>query len=154
MSILTQGTQFYILDEADTGNEVIELCGITDPGSFDVSETDIETTNLKSTAREKVSGLKEYSDGSMSFNYIADDAGQQKMLALEASGASFRLLVAFSDGVADPTYAGSYTLPADRTYRDIPVASVTASETASTDDIWRGTYNIKVAGEITKVAKP
>lgn len=153
-NVKVQGTQFYILDDTDTGNEVIELTGVTNPGSFDSSQSDIDITHLGSTAREKLAGLTEYSDASLEFNFDPADAGQTKMLALAASGASFRLLVAFADGSADPTYSGGYTLPADRTYRDIPIASVTVSETGGIDDIWRGTYNLKVSGAVTKVAKP
>ena len=56
----TQGTELYMLDpDASAGNEVLKIGNITGYGDFGKQANDITTTNLDSTAVEKISGLPE-----------------------------------------------------------------------------------------------
>lgn len=151
MTIKTQGTRVFIYDSADTGNEVTEVIGVTDLGSFSSSKTSIPTTHLGSTQVDKVSGLTDNGTTSMAFNVDDTDAGQIKMRSLDTAGTQFRIFVCYSNGTEIPSYSGSLTVPTDRSYVDATV-TVTVTEQGSTDDIIRGSFEFDVSAK-TRVLK-
>ncbi|MEV4934924.1 phage tail tube protein [Sphingobium sp. LSP13-1-1.1] len=81
-AVETQGTVLSI--ETATG-VFTPVAKITDFSAFSGSASVIDTTNLDSTAKEKLMGLQDFGQVSINFLVIPNDAGQ---VALEAAKAS------------------------------------------------------------------
>ena len=79
LGLKTQGTEIYLLDDTDTGNEVRKLGNITDLGEFGPVAGDIDVTNLDSTAKEYFSGLVDNGTITIGFNYDPADVSQQTL---------------------------------------------------------------------------
>lgn len=102
-AVETQGTVLAI--ETATGT-FTPIAKITDFSAFSGSASVIDTTNLDSTAKEKLMGLQDFGQVSINFFVIPDDAGQ---VALEAAK-SARTLKNFKltlNDTANTTYAFS-----------------------------------------------
>lgn len=143
-TLKTQGTEFYVLDATDTGNEVTKIGQIT---SFDITDSDdpqITTTNFDSTRQEFESGLPGELGSSIGFDYDPSGVGVEKLRAARNAGTRLRIFVAGSESTTQPTFATStFTLPTDRTTWDIDTARITSFDLdASADDIWRGTTSL------------
>jgi len=81
-AVETQGTVLSI--ETATG-VFTPIAKITDFSAFSGSASVIDTTNLDSTAKEKLMGLQDFGQVSINFLVIPNDAGQ---VALETAKAS------------------------------------------------------------------
>lgn len=101
-AIETQGTVLSIKTGASTFTPIAQ---ITDFSAFGGSASVIDTTNLDSTAKEKLMGLQDFGQVSINFNVIPSDAGQ---VAVEAAKAS-RALTDFKLVLSDNT---TYTFSA------------------------------------------
>lgn len=143
-TLKTQGTEFYVLDSTDSGNEVTKIGQIT---SFDITDNDdpqITTTNFDSVRQEFESGLPGELSSSIGFDFDPGGLGIEKLREARNSGTRLRIFVAGSESNTQPTFsAGTFTLPTDRTTWDINTARITSFDLdASADDIWRGTTSL------------
>lgn len=152
-TLKTQGTEFYILDSADTGNEVRKIGQITGfSGVGSGSATEIETTNFDSTAKEFVVGLRDNGSISINLDWDPQDASHDVLNDL-VGGANKRFFIACSEAATDPTFAAStYTLPTARTTIDFQAGVVSFQLDAGTDDVWRGTVELRISGALTITA--
>jgi len=145
----TQGTDFYILDAADTGSEVIKIVGITGFSGVGGTAGEIDITDLDSVAREFLPGLKDNGSISLNLKWEPDEASQVKLEEL-FGGANVRFLVAGAEAATAPTFSGgSYTIPTDRTTLDFSAGVLQFQKDSETDNIWRATVSLRVSGAIT-----
>lgn len=147
--VKTQGTELYLLDSTDSGNEVRKIGSITGFSGIGGEAGEIDVTDMDSVAREFLTGLKDNGTVSINFDYDPQDESQQTMDAL-VGGANKRFLVALSESSTQPTYGSDFTLPTDRTTFDFTAGVRSFQLDASADDAWRGTTNLRVSGDITK----
>lgn len=147
--VKTQGTELYLLDDTDSGNEVRKIGSITGFSGIGGEAGEIDVTDMDSVAREFVTGLQDNGTVNINFDYDPQDESQQTLDAL-VGGANKRFLVALSESDTQPTYSSTYTLPTDRTTFDFSAGVRSFQLDASADDAWRGTTNLRVSGDITK----
>jgi len=102
-AVETQGTVLSI--ETATG-VFTPVAKITDFSAFSGSASVIDTTNLDSTAKEKLMGLQDFGQVSINFLVIPNDAGQVALESAKASRAlkNFKLQLNDTDNT---TYAFS-----------------------------------------------
>lgn len=148
-TLKTQGTELYILDDANTGNEVQKIGNITGGSGVGGTAGEITATNLDSTAQEFVVGLKDNGTVSLNLDWDPSDASHVTLDSL-VGGTNKRFFIACSESDTQPTWATSvYTLPTDRTTLDFNGGVLSFQKDFGTDDIWRGSVDIRVSGDIT-----
>ena len=96
-AIETQGTVLSIKTGPTTFTPIAQ---ITDFSAFSGSASVIDTTNLDSTAKEKLMGLQDFGKVSLSFNLIPSDAGQVALEAAKASRALTEFKLVLSEGTS------------------------------------------------------
>lgn len=147
----TQGTEFFILDAANSGAEVQKIAQITGFSGVGGQAGEIDVTDMDSTAREYLAGLKD--NGTISLNVNWDPANASHVtLDSIVGGAEKRFVIGCSDGTTDPSYTSTFTIPTDRTTLDFQGSVLSFQKDAETDNIWRGTVTIRVSGAITITA--
>lgn len=148
--IKTQGTELYILDPTDTGNEVRKIGRVTGAGEFSTSTTEITTTNLDSTSVEKINGLTDNGTVTFQYDYDPQDGGQLSLMSRKG-GSNARFLLCLSESSTPPSYSGgNYVLPTDRTTLDFFAAVQSVDKGGNTDDIWRGSFTLSISGTVTE----
>lgn len=150
-TLKTQGTEIYLLDDADTGNEVRKIGQITGFSGVGGQAGEIDVTDLDSLAREFAAGLKDNGTISINVNWDPQDASHTTLDGL-VGGAEKRFFIACSEASTQPTYSAGYTLPTDRTTLDFNGVLLSFQLDAETDNVWRGSLSIRVSGAITKTA--
>lgn len=96
----TQGTELYMLDPDGTpGNEILKVGNITGYGDFGKQSNDIITTNLDSTAVEKLAGLPDNGDLGLTVNVDPKASSHKKLEALAGTDARRQFVIGYSDGV-------------------------------------------------------
>lgn len=150
--VKTQGTELFILDSTDTGNEVTKIGRVTGISGIGGQAGDIDTTDLDSLAREFATGLVDNGTVTIDVNYDPADAGQVKINSLNG-GPNVRFLIAGSEDATDPTFsAGNFTIPTARTTFDFTGGVTQFSKDLSADDVYRGSITVRVSGAITETA--
>jgi len=148
--VKTQGTELYLLDDSDTGNEVRKVGAITGFSGIGGEAGEIDITDMDSVAREFMAALKDNGTVNVNFDYDPQDEAQQTIDALQG-GANKRFLLALSESDTQPTFdTSTYTLPTDRTTFDFNASVHSFQLDGNADDAWRGTTNLRVSGDITK----
>jgi len=147
--VKTQGTELYLLDDTDSGNEVRKIGSITGFSGIGGEAGEIDITDMDSVAREFLTALKDNGTVNVNFDYDPQDESQQTLDAL-VGGANKRFLVALAESDTQPTYSSTFDLPTDRTTFDFNAGVRSFQLDASADDAWRGTTNLRVSGDITK----
>lgn len=118
MAVLTQGTQVYFIDPADSSVVTVQCATSFNPGGAPADQ--IEDTCLESTARTYKRGLRTPGQATLTIN--ADPANTSHVRLHELSEddtvASVKWAVGFSDGTAPPTVDsnGAFVLPTTRTF--------------------------------------
>src|SRR5262245_14477281 len=96
MAIRTQGTVIEHLKTAPSTYEVIgQVISFDGPGG---KAAIIDTTNLASTAKEKLPGLPDEGAFDMSVNYAGNDLGQAALQAARMAQSIVHMRVTFTDG--------------------------------------------------------
>lgn len=144
----TQGTEIYLLDETNSGSEVLKFGNITDIGEFGPTAGDIDVTNMDSVAFEFFAGLVDNGTVTVGFNYDPQNITQQTLTAL-AGGETKRFVIACSETGTDVTYSSIFDIPTDRTTFDFQANVQGVPKGGSVNDIWRGTISLRVSGGIT-----
>lgn len=80
-------------------------------GGFNGQANEIDTTHLRSTAKEYMLGLQDFGTAEFGF-FMISDTGQSRLRTLKASGASSAFTVSLSDGriAAFMAYVQSFTV--------------------------------------------
>jgi len=147
-TLKTQGTELFILDDTNSGSEVEKIGQVTGFSGVGGTAGEITTTNFDSTAQEFVAGLTDNGTVSIDVDWDPQDASHVSLDALEG-GANTRFVIAGSEDETDVTYTSTYTLPTARTTLDFSGAVLSFQKTGGTDDVWRGTIQVRVSGSIT-----
>ena len=149
LGLKTQGTEIWLLDDTDVGNEVRKLGNITDVGEFGPTAGDIDVTNMDSGAFEFFAGLVDNGTITIGFNYDPADVTQQTLNDL-AGGANKRFVIGCSESATQVLFADPlFTIPTDRTTFDFDAAVQGMPKGAGVNDIWRGTISLRVSGVVT-----
>jgi hypothetical protein len=102
MAFEAQGTEFYwsATTAASTGAAVLvgEVTDFSGPGG---QAAIIDVTNLNSTAKEKLVGLRDEGQVSISLNLSFSDAGQIALRADRASRSKKKCVIKFNDSTTD-----------------------------------------------------
>lgn len=149
--VRSQGTEVFIVDPAATGAEIIKLGNIVNVGEYGPLAPDIDTTNLDSTAREKMSGLPDNGDFAVTLNVAEGNAGHEFLEDNAGSATRYQIIVADSTGIAAPTYSlGAAVMPADRTSRHF-LGSIKSFriQGISPDSVVTALVNFGISGGIT-----
>lgn len=157
---LGQGTQLFLLDSTDTGNEVRQVLGITSTGTSSPSRTKTDTTELDSTGKENILGLSDPGTRTFAYNFHTGAGtkteSQVAIKALEGTSTNYRWVLCAGDGTVIPTFAASvYTLPSqsERTYWDFMAGLENMTSGASGDDIYKGDIVLSLSGTVTESRK-
>jgi hypothetical protein len=148
LGLKTQGTEIWLLDATDTGNEVRKLGNITDVGEFGPTAGDIDVTNMDSSSMEFFAGLVDNGTITIGFNYDPANVTQQTLTAL-AGGKNVQFVIGCSESATQVTYSAGFVIPTDRTTFDFNGNVQGMPKGASVNEIWRGTISIRVSGDIT-----
>lgn len=147
--VKTQGTEIYLLDDTDTGNEVRKIGAITGFSGIGGEAGEIDVTDMDSVAREFLTGLKDNGTVTLNFDYDPQDASQQTLDSL-VGGANKRFVIGLSESATAVTYTSDFQIPTDRTTFDFNAGVRSFQLDAQADDAWRGTMTLRVSGDITK----
>ena len=150
-TLKTQGTEIYILDATNSGSEVEKIGQITGFSGVGGQAGEIDVTDMDSTAREFVAGLKDNGTVSINVNWDPTDASHVTLDSL-VGGANKRFIIGCSEASTDPSYTSTFTIPTDRTTLDFNGSVLSFQKDAETDNVWRGTLTIRVSGAITITA--
>jgi hypothetical protein len=122
MSMLTQGTNVYILDpEATGGPEVLAVECPTNVSGISAPRDQIEDTCLDATARSYQPGLMTPGQATIALNLDLRLASHQRILELWQSGTKFDMAVGYNvgsdpDAVPGVDTAGEFDFPDTRGY--------------------------------------
>lgn len=97
-AISAQGTTIQI-DTGTTGTpNLTAIVNVSDISGFDGKATEIDTTNLSSTAKERVLGLQDWGQVTLSTNINLKEASHAALLAAKKDGKVRNFTVTLSDG--------------------------------------------------------
>lgn len=131
-AIETQGTTFEI-QTADTPSIVwTAIGGFKDFNGFGGSAAVIDTTDLSSTAKEKLMGLQDWGQFQINFNHDDGDAGQTALVTAKASRALKHFKLTLSDGT-EYTFSGFVT---------------SKSISGGVDAVVAGSATIEISGDV------
>lgn len=150
-TLKTQGTEIYILDATNSGSEVEKIGQITGFSGVGGQAGEIDVTDMDSTAREFVAGLKDNGTVTINVNWDPTDASHVTLDSL-VGGANKRFVIGGSEDSTDPSYTSTFTIPTTRTTLDFNGSVLSFQKDAETDNVWRGTLTIRVSGAITITA--
>ena len=93
------GTGFtpYVSGGTATARTMTDVAETSQVAGFDGQASEVDTTHLRSTAKEYVLGLQDFGNVTLSL-FTATDAGQARLRALKASGNADAFSVTLSDG--------------------------------------------------------
>lgn len=154
----TQGTALYLLDTYNSPDAVLKIANVSTIDSLGGAASDIDVTNLDSTAREYLVGLKDNGTASFGLNLNPQDNSHQTILAI-SGGARYAWAIGCSDGTDPPTInsvtpgSESFTLPATRTWFTFSASVQEATVGLQTDDAIRIQGGLRVSGAITMTPK-
>lgn len=97
-AIKSQGLTLEIGDVGDSPDTLTEIKEITNFSIFDGQANEIDTTNLQSTAKERMMGLQDFGSGSFDLNFLSADTGQVEARAAKAAQTQKTFLITFSNG--------------------------------------------------------
>lgn len=112
-----------------------EILGIKSYSGFDGQASEIDVTDLKSTAKEYRLGLRDFGNFSMEINRDGDDPGQAGLAALYGNG---------NVGVFQLTLPNGDTYDFNALVKSFPIAG-------SVDQVVTGTVQLRVTGDVTEV---
>ena len=147
----TQGFEVFLLDDADTGNEVRKIAQISGTNGLGGSATEIPITNFDSLRQEFLVGLADSGSLTLNLDFDPADAGHTTLQSLQG-GANKRFFLAGSEAGTDPSYSSGYTLPTDRTSWDFNAGVQQFQLDMSADDVVRGTVTLRISGAVTFTA--
>lgn len=152
----TQQTEIWMLDTDESPATLIKIGNVTGLGEFGPQGNDIDTTNLDSTAMEKIAGLGDNGDVTLNIN-VADQAAHRRLLDAVNSAVKTRypFAIGYSDGTNDPTAGASdsITIGTGRTFDTFLASVKTFRKSIEINSIVKGTVALVVSGAITTTWK-
>ena len=109
MAMESQGCKFFWSTSTaqSTAQEIGEVTNFNGPGG---AAAVIDITHLQSTAKEKLIGLRDEGQLSMSVNYNATDAGQVALIADRSARTKRKALIKFTDTATSAAVFDAYCL--------------------------------------------
>ena len=102
---------------------------------FDGQASEIDTTDLDSTAKEKAQGLQDFGSISLDCNFSPDDAGQVAMRAAKAAGTAKNFKLDYPTAVGKTaTFSGNV---------------LSNPQSGGVDAVVGGSFTISISGEVT-----
>ena len=98
VALKSQGFVFEVQTAAGPPAVFTEIMGITNFNLFDGQAAEIDTTTLRSAAKEFIMGLQDFGSGSLDVNYLPDDAGQSELRDAKTDSEVRTFRATFSDG--------------------------------------------------------
>jgi len=144
----TQGTHLFLLDDADTGNEVRKLGQITGGTGVGGEAGEIDVTDLDSEAMEYLTALKDNGSLSLNVNWDPQNQSHQTIDAL-VGGDNKRILICCSESATDPSFTSAFVLPTDRTVLDFTAGIRAFQKDFTTNEVWRASITMRISGDIT-----
>lgn len=95
-AITAQGSTLQI-DGTTPGTADVAISNVISFSGFDGEASEIDITNLDSTAKEKMAGLQDFGNFSFEFHPDYSDAGQDDLRDAQASGDLKTFLLTLSD---------------------------------------------------------
>lgn len=132
-AISAQGSTLEI-DTTTAGTPDTEIANIKSFSGFDGEASEIDVTNLSSTAKEFRVGLQDFGSFSFEWDVDFDDAGQNAVRAAQASGAVKTFVL---------------TLPDSSTATFTGLVKNATSLSGGVDQVVTGSVNIKITGAVT-----
>lgn len=151
--IRTQGSQIWVLDTTQSPPALLKIGNVSQYGDFGPQGSDIDVTNLESTAMEKLAGLVDNGDVTLNINF-ADIESHRWVYDNVGTGTRFSWIIGYSDGTAAPTSPADVIVPPTSRTSDAFSASVkSARKTVNTNDAIRATVALVISGAITTTWK-
>ena len=131
-----QGTRIS-MDTGTAGTPVFTtfIKNVTDISGFDGTASEIDVTDLDSTAKEKVLGLQDWGSLTLTTNINLADPTHAALLAVKQSGAKKGFQVTLSD---------DSTITFDAYVKSFPIS-------AKVDGVYTGAIGLTISGDITLV---
>lgn len=151
MSVKTQGTELFVVDNTEDPAVVLKLtCPTGLTGVTAGAATQIDTTCLDAkTDMNYVAGLNAPSTITVPFIFEPQDASHQYLFTLRETKERVRWAAGLSDGVAPPTVAaGEMVLPTTRTYLPFTAYVADLDLDVSTNEVVRGTLTLQRTGAV------
>lgn len=152
--IKTQGTQLWFRAGSTGSFAMTRVDGVTAIPLSGGAPSEINVTDLDSTANEIIYGLENNGSISLAMN-TKETTGQEDLIA-QSIGDSRTYVVGLSNGVAAPTVdatTGVITYPTTRSWRHFTGVYGGFVETYGANDAIRGTATIGVSGSVTRIKK-
>jgi hypothetical protein len=103
MALQSQGCAIYISTNATTGTTVTKLGELVSFNGPSGQAAVIDVTHLLSTAKERLIGLRDEGELSMTLNYSPSDTGQSAFITDRANRTKRKFIVKMSDTAAAET---------------------------------------------------
>ncbi|MDR5801202.1 phage tail tube protein [Caballeronia sp. LZ001] len=136
-AISSQGSSFSVNTAASGAAQPTwtKVANVKSYSGFDGTATEIDVTDLDSTAKEKRLGLQDNGSFSLDLNVNYSDPGQSAMLAARAAGTSKQFKLGLPDGSAKTFFAF---------VKSFPIAG-------GTDTVLTSTVALTITGDVTDV---
>lgn len=146
------GTEIFLLPPGAT--EPMVMSCPTAASKSGGERTPIEILCLNALDPEIRSGSRTATTWNIPFALVPTDTSHQELYALEASGELVPFVIALSDGVADPTVAaGALIPPINRSSFAFEAIVANVGIEIATNDVVRGTLDLRASGATTKTWK-
>lgn len=132
-AISAQGTAITINTGTAAAPVQTPIANISDISGFDGKATQIDTTTLQSTAKERRVGLQDWGTVTLAAQINLADPGQAALLAAKKAGTAQQFTVTLSDGSTLLFYAFVSTFPIS----------------AKIDTVYTGSIALDITGDIT-----
>lgn len=149
----TQGTELWYVSGPTT---VAKVGNITAFGDFGKQANDLPTTNLDSTAVEKIPGLPDNGEASLTINLDPGSVAHRYLDLIAGASTRVEFLIGYSDGTAPPTaVASAIVAPAAsaRTSDKFLAGVKSFRKSVGTDSILSVNVALAISGAITTVYK-
>ena len=149
----TQGTEIFYVS-APTA--VTKIGNVTGYGDFGKQANPIITTNLDSVAVEKISGLPDNGELTLSINVDSKSTAHQYLETIAGTDTRIEFCLGYSNGTTPPTAVASAIVPplaANRTSAKFLAGVTSYRETIAADAIVTVVVTLAISGAITKTHK-
>ncbi|MEJ7746057.1 MAG: phage tail tube protein [Luteimonas sp.] len=149
----SQGTEIWVANGAMT---VLKIGNVTGYGDFGKQSSDIVTSNLDSTAVEKIPGLPDVGDVGLTINLDPGSPAHQFLETNAGNGTRYSWLIGYSDGTVPPTAAANAVVAPAATARSTQrfLAGVKSfRESIGLDGVVSVNVALAISGGVSRVWK-
>lgn len=140
-AVSAQGTKVEISSDGTSFTEIKEVKTYS---GFDGQASDIDVTNLQSTAKEYRVGIQDFGTLQLDVNVVRGDAGQTLVRTALASGAVYKFQVTLNDAITPTTGTGTI-LAFDGLVKQF-------TQQGGVDAVQAGTIQVRITGAVTVTA--